>query len=284
MSVDPTDPNVLYVEGPQGLLKTDDAGVSWRPILSARRSRSDIAVSPADPLLVYLDVHVAPDPGSSTVEAQRWLRSRDKGATWDQIDERPQRPGRSQAGARYSCDWDTLILEPHPAQRDVLFRSVYCPADGNTGGSLEKSTDGGTSWSEVFDASPGVPRRLVGGQEVAPGRFYLGTGVYVHPIFPYSAREPTRIFRTDDDGASWTPILAFRDRSAPLGGLAVDPTNPDRVYEAPRQGGVNASADAGNTWSALGLEDPKMNDLAVGIDGSYLFAATDTGVWRLRLR
>ena len=44
------------------------------------------------------------------------------------------------------------------------------------------------------------------------------------------------------------------------------------------------SRDAGATWSELGARDlPKVSGLAVGIDGRYLYARTQKGVYRLAL-
>jgi hypothetical protein len=47
---------------------------------------------------------------------------------------------------------------------------------------------------------------------------------------------------------------------------------------------VTASFDAGRSWSPLGRQDlGTLYDLALGIDGQNLYAATDQGVWRLAL-
>ena len=107
--------------------------------------------------------------------------------------------------------------------------------------------------------------------------------------------------RTDDDGASWTSILTYRgggspgfagpdnDPTAPnvtLGGLAYDPSNPDRVYIGLTGdgSGVLTTPDGGATWCTLGQQPiGPVRDLALGIDGRNLYAATDDGVWRFEL-
>ena len=117
------------------------------------------------------------------------------------------------------------------------------------------------------------------------------------------------MLRSDDDGASWDEVLAYRgggtpgfappgeDPKAPnvqLGGLAYDPAQPDQVYvgrqvfhgyfEPPAGGAVAASRDGGQTWFDLGRQDiGAVRDLALSVEGGLLFAATDQGLWRLHL-
>jgi hypothetical protein len=80
-----------------------------------------------------------------------------------------------------------------------------------------------------------------------------------------------------------------------IGGLAYDPAQPDRHYvglndcvghfsQRTCAGRVTASSDGGATWAGLGGRAlAKVNDLALGIDGLNVYAATDEGLWRLRL-
>ena len=93
--------------------------------------------------------------------------------------------------------------------------------------------------------------------------------------------------RSDDDGATWTERLRFpsADRGVGLRALAYDPLTPDRVYVglSGLEQGARTSADGGVTWSAFGLDGRDVRALALGIDGLNLYAATDQGVWRLRL-
>jgi hypothetical protein len=83
--------------------------------------------------------------------------------------------------------------------------------------------------------------------------------------------------------------------------LALDPQRPDEVYAAVERREpvvasgtvrsyrttstvVRASRDRGETWSELGDATlPPVRDLAVGVDGRSLFAATSTGVYRVAL-
>ena len=75
-------------------------------------------------------------------------------------------------------------------------------------------------------------------------------------------------------------------KSLPLSSrsLAVDPTDPDRVYAGLTGTGVKVSTDGGITWADLGRQDlPVIHDLVLGVDGRNLYCATDGGVYRLPL-
>ena len=58
--------------------------------------------------------------------------------------------------------------------------------------------------------------------------------------------------RSDDDGVTWTGVLA--------------------------------SLDGGTSWNPLGQDLGGVNDLILGGDGQTLYAATNQGVWRIMLR
>ena len=122
--------------------------------------------------------------------------------------------------------------------------------------------------------TPLYPSRLVGGRGSQPLRFYLGAHFAAVP-------GGGKLFRTDDDGVTWTTLLNFASGPS-VGGLAYDAAAPDRVYAGLTTGEVRASHDAGVTWAALGSSVlGGLEDLALSLDGSHLFAATPSGVWRM---
>lgn len=59
----------------------------------------------------------------------------------------------------------------------------------------------------------------------------------------------TRVWRTLDDGDTWTPISPSLDDSA-ISALEVAPADSQRIYVGTENGGIFRSTDGGETWSA----------------------------------
>jgi hypothetical protein len=139
---------------------------------------------------------------------------------------------------------------------------------------LRRSPAQGVDFNIMLMSSGHYPTLLVGGRGANPNRFYtLAT-----------SDDPTQeLHRSDDGGLNWTLASTFATKANGQG-LEYDPATPDRVYVAPGSGGVKRSDDGGQTWTDLGLADQRVNGLALGVDGGNLYAATDTGVFRLPLR
>ncbi len=289
VAVSPIDQGVLYAGGPEGLYRSEDAGATWRLVLATADLPTTervlhVAVSPADPELVYVALTGRSSPSADF----RLLRSRDGGMSWQQLEE----------AHNSLCGWGVRILEPHPADPERVFRTAGCYAGRDLVDDLEHSADQGESWSAVIRPEGAFPERLVGGRGAAPTRFYLAAN--------RDARVGgSSIFRSDDDGQSWREVLAFRgggtaqESTVPdirVGGLAYNPAAPDRVFvglnaylsrtpNRPLSGSeVRASTNGGATWAILGgRELGEIRDLALSGDGLSLFAATDRGLWRIRL-
>ncbi len=314
LAVDPVDHTTIYAAGIEGLYKTTDDAAFWSVVLPTANLPTTtrvlaVAVSPADRQLVY-----AGFSGPSISSDFRFMRSQDGGQSWQQLEEHHNT----------LCGWGISILQPHRTDPARLYRAAGCHAGRNFNEQLEVSPDQGATWAPIFTAPTGpasfsdprnaYPDLLVGGQGAEPSRFYLA----VH-------RDPRllgggSLFRSDDEGTTWTEVLAFRigqtlaeptaplacapgpgcDPRAPtvrLAGLTYDPSAPEHLfvglneynssgYQRVRNGSqVLASADGGTTWAALGPTDlGEIRDLALGVDGTNLYAATDRGVWRLTLR
>jgi photosystem II stability/assembly factor-like uncharacterized protein len=271
LAVDPLDPAISYANGPDGLFKTVDGGGTWSLILASAPGVPRLAISPADHNLLYLALGGSPSAAS-------YLRSRDGGASWE--------PPLTDDGGRNSpCSYEIDLLQFHPTDPSRLFRSAGCFAGRDFGHPLAESRDQGVSWSQLFRPQVGFPQQLIGGQGTNPSRFYL---LAHHGMATYSV-----IFRSDDDGLSWSKIYELEGAKAPvqpgdppptIGAIAYDPCNPERVYLGlgGGQSGVQISSDGGQTWAPLGRQDlGPVKDLALGFDGLNLYAATDRGVWRI---
>ena len=107
----------------------------------------------------------------------------------------------------------------------------------------------------------------------------------------------TRVWRTNNDGVSWTPVSGVLD-GQPVSAIEVAPANSKLVYAGTERGGIFKSADGGNTWSGdissavlpgsivtrIETHPTKANTVFVTVGGtghSHLFRSDDAGqTWR----
>jgi len=277
---DPLDHTTLYAAADGGLYKTSDEAATWALILPTSEAVRVVEVSPANRSVVYLGLAGSQGPSADF----RFLRSRDGGSTWEQLEEHHNS----------LCAWAVSLLAPHPSDEARVFRTAGCYAGRNIGDVLQESTDGGATWSINFRPDSAFPMQLVGGRGSNPDRFYLGAN--------RDFRAGGSLVYRSDDGRTWTEALRYsgggsiQEPTAPnvtLGGLAYDPAVPERIFVGlnvrPGDGGdgttaVKTSADGGSTWVDIGRPDfGPINDLALGIDGLNLYVGTDQGLWRLPL-
>src|SRR6266542_2592833 len=287
--VDPSNHDHLYAVGDAGVFE-QTAGSDWKLILQ-RGSQGEcahaLAASAADPRLVYVVLG-----GSLCFDRLRLLKSTDGGASWQEVFSRDRPPAST-------CMLGVDLLSPHPTDGKRVFFSAGCGQGFSiaSGHALFDSHDQGTTAGPAYIQPGFFPSRLVGGAGADRARFYL---TEVVPQFGGSGA----LLRSDHDGQSWQEVGdSLWDLSAPvwarrswISALAIDPSSPDHVYIslAGQPDGVWASQDGGHTWQDLGLrglgghtEFPgrptSINDLAVGVDGKNLYAATVQGVWVLPL-
>ncbi len=165
---------------------------------------------------------------------------------------------------------------------NIIHHVVLDPRDGRTllaaastghlGPTLFRSTDRGRTWKEAarppaFTPSPeGLKSRSVG------HTFWLTPCHANEPNAWYAGTSPQGLFRSDDGGDTWEPLLGLNDNpryrawmgseqdgtpdGPKLHSVLVDPRDPAHLYMAMSSGGVHESLDQGKTWSPLidGLE------------------------------
>jgi hypothetical protein len=258
----------LYVSGAGGVYRSDTDGTAWDlvlPTADGERVRG-LAVSPVDPALVYVDL------ANDRAFQSRLARSLDAGATW--LDAQTVR------GDPATC-FETVLV-PHPADPAQLFRIARCGGGRVTQTPLERSPNQGTTWATVFAPSAIHADHLIALPHSGPpaGKSGAAPTYYLGGQRDSRGGSGGRVYRGDADGTTWTEVLAV---SGALTGLAQDPTAPPRVYAAV-DGSVQTSHDGGATWAPVGQPDlGRLSDLIMTPDARTLFAATDQGVWQLRL-
>jgi photosystem II stability/assembly factor-like uncharacterized protein len=268
VAVDPTDHTTTYALARPGLYKSDDDAQSWQRIDAPRIpgyfTLMALHVSPADHQIVYAAAKTQYGglaPGDSPVW---WLRrSDDGGATWQEIETR-------ESGDSYQI-WISALY-PLPHDPDRVLRAIGGGGGGVRGHDVELSIDRGATWTQVLSSGSGrgpwYPRHFACDSD---GTIYVGGSDQAGDVLVSSS----------DGGQTWASVPTAP--SAGAHGLATDPTKPGRLYAA-ALAGVKRSDDGGSTWTDIGSGTPgAIGDIALGIDQRFLFAATDSGVWRLPL-
>ncbi len=134
-----------------------------------------------------------------------------------------------------------------PTDIDVVYA-------GSAAGGVFKSSDGGGTWTAVFDD---VGTQSIGAMAIHPtdpNILYVGTGEANTAGDSY---EGAGMYKSTDAGASWSHIGL--PNSYHIGRVVIDPLRPDTIYAAvlgrlfgtnPERG-VYRSEDGGTTWNQL---------------------------------
>ncbi len=149
-----------------------------------------------------------------------------------------------------------------PQQPNVFYIGV------NNGG-VWKTTDYGRTWFPIFDDQP---TGSIGDVAVAPSDpnvVYVGCG---EGLQRPDLSVGNGMYRSSDAGKTWTHLGL--DDVQQIGGLAVDPTNPDRIFVAGlghpygpnTERGVYRSTNGGKTWEKVLYKDENTGAVQVAID------------------
>jgi photosystem II stability/assembly factor-like uncharacterized protein len=132
LAADPSDRRRVYAGTRNGVLRSDDAGLTWRASAMGGHVVKALAVSPHDPDIVY----------AGTKPALMFI-SRDGGQTWAELEGFRRIPNRWWwFSPAEPPDWRAYVIAiaPSPTDPDVILAGVEL-------GAVVRSADGGQSWS-----------------------------------------------------------------------------------------------------------------------------------------
>jgi len=246
IAVAESDPNVVYVGTGEacirnnilqgnGMYKSTDAGKTWHFLgLEDTRHIGRLAVHPKNPDVVL----VAALGHAYGRNAERGVfRSTDGGKTWQKVLYKDDQTGAidvvfdpSNPSILYAALWQA-------------YRTPYSMVSGGPGSGLYRSSDGGTTWTEI--KGNGFPSGVLG---------RIGVAVSAEPNRVYALVEADKggLYRSDDSGEHWRLINddhRFRQRAWYYTHVFADPKNPDVVYIL--NTGSYRSIDAGKTFTQL---------------------------------
>ena len=161
--------------------------------------------------------------------------------------------------------------------------SVYYAATAS--GGVWKSTDGGITWTSVFDDQPISSIGSIAVSPSSPNIVYVGSG---EANIRGNVAAGNGIYKSTDGGKTWTHVW---NQEGQIGTMVVHPSNPDIAFAAvlghafgpnPERG-VYRTTDGGRSWrQVLGKDgDTGASDVAMDPSNpSVLFA----GLWQARRR
>ncbi len=244
----PTQPNVYYIGTPGGgVWKTDDAGQTWKPISKyiSVASIGAIAVADSDPKLVFAGT------GEQT-QGNGVYRSTDAGATWTNI------------GLRETHIITGLVVDPKDP--DIIVVGVQ--GDGTSGDQrgIFRTTDGGKTWRKVLykdehtavmdlEVAPDDPKILYATTWVTRNGRASGAGNRESK----TPEQDAAIYRSLDEGATWTQVAGKGLPSEPMGrvGVAAAAGSGGKTVFAIAAQGLYRSDDGGENW-ARSTDDPRV--------------------------
>jgi photosystem II stability/assembly factor-like uncharacterized protein len=280
-----------------GVYRSNDGGRTWSHVgLEATRQIARVRVHPANPDLVY--VAALGDPWGPGPDRGVY-RSKDGGRTWEKVLFR-------------SNDAGAIDLVMDPTNPDVLYASTlelrrypWGFRSAGPGTALYKTTDGGTTWTELT-AKPGLPAGTKGriGVAIAPS---LPNRVWAIVDAELGKKG---VYRSEDGGETWKHLTDnadltqrpwyyhhifadpknpdtiwvlnvdlwrstdggehFEEVSIPHGDnhdLWIDPADPQRMIEG-NDGGATISYNGGRSWSTI-LNQPTAQFYHVSADNQF---------------
>jgi photosystem II stability/assembly factor-like uncharacterized protein len=246
-----------------GVYKTTDAGKTWTHMgLEKTQTIARIRIHPTNPDLVY--VAALGDPYAPNPE-RGVFRSKDGGKTWEQVLFRGEKAG--------AVD---LVIDPK--NPDVLyaalwevFRTPHSLSSGGPGSGLFKSTDGGSTWTDLTKNS-GLPAPIWGKVGVAV------SGADSNRLYAIIEAKDGGIFMSDDAGASWKLInddRRIRQRAFYYTRIYGDPKAKDTFYVL--NTGLYRSVDAGKTLRGIQVPHGDNHDLWIAPDDPRRMANSNDG-------
>ncbi len=266
ITLDPKNSNVVWVGTGEnnsqrsvsygdGVYRSDDGGQSWKNLgLKASGHIGRIAIDPRNSNVVY-------------VAAQGWLwgpggdrglyKTEDNGKTWKRILAPSENTGVT----------DVVLDARNP---DVIVaaawqrrRHDWTLIDGGPESSIQRSTDGGATWTKISAGMPATPGR--GPEEL--GRIGFGVAPS-EPNMIYASIEAANgrsgTYRSTDFGITWERRSDFNAQAMYYASVYVDPKNAERVYFGDVT--FKVSDDGGRTVRPLGERNKHVDNHVIWVD------------------
>ena len=255
-----TDPDTVYA-GVQdaALFKTTDGGMSWTELAGLREHGSGPDWQPGAGGMCLHTIIVDPTDDNRifvAISAAGVFRTDDGGASWQPVNAGLLSEGIPSPAATVGHCVHNLAM--HPSRPQTLFMQKHWD--------VMRSDDGADSWREI---SGDLPTDF--GFPIAVHAHEPDT-VYVVPITSDSHHfvpdGKLRVYRSRSGGQAWEPLTAGLPQencyvNVLRDAMAVDSLSSCGIYFGTTGGQVYASADSGDTWTAIVRDLPAVLSVEV---------------------
>ncbi len=279
--VDPTDPDISYVEYQGGNVLRVRKSTGETKEIKPFRAKEE----PEYRFNWNTPIHMSPTrAGTMYLGAQFLFRSRDRGESWERIspDLTTNDPAKQKQRESGGLTLDNSTAENHT----TIFTIAESPKNpdvvwvGTDDGNVQVTRDGGKSWTLVSRKIPGLPAGTwVTCVEAGPAD--EGTA-YVTFDGHQTGDMRTYVYRTGDFGRTWQS-LTTADLRGHAHVVREDPMRPGLLYLG-TEWGLWLSLDGGAAWSQIKGEFPNVavRDLAIHPrEHDLLIATHGRGIWIL---
>jgi photosystem II stability/assembly factor-like uncharacterized protein len=255
VAINPKNPKQLYISANWRSVISDDAGET----LTESMKGADISC--------ITDIRFSGNKVYTTAMDEGTLVSDDQGKTWRQI--WPLKHETDLSGH----NWRVAVTNVDGKDRLI---STGSPWDGKKSVVAVVSEDGGDTFKTTTEGIPsyritantmwgrGYPRALAVDPS-NPKIVYMGIDGD-----PTPGQTGGGVFKSEDGGYSWKQLPNQPGSRRMYYGLAIDPTNPQRIYWASfgKDGGIYVSEDGGGSWNRVFTQDQYLFNIMTTADGT----------------
>lgn len=246
---EPGNPMVNYIGAASGgIFKTDDGGISWKPIFDDQgvSSIGSLAIAPTNHSMVWAGtgetfvIRPAHSIGTGI------FLSKDAGKTWKNM------------GLKKTGRIGRVIV--HPTNSNI----VYAAALGTTYGpqqerGIYRTKDGGNTWERVLFVDENTGAADLSIDPKNPNILFAAMwSVHINTWGLNSGGPGGGIYRSTDGGDTWEPmnkngLPGGKDHPVGKTAVAVAPSNPKRVYALfeEKSPSLYRTDDGGNSWELV---------------------------------